>query len=121
MMMLLNLWKYRVLIGAGLLSLLVAAMYARISYLDEQLTHTEAARMAAVEVAKKNAKAAEALSKERDEVVAVLNSARAADTEREEKIRDILKEVHNAAASTSPASDRLDAAHRGVRSLVNGD
>jgi len=114
-------WKFKTLIGAGLLILIILGLYARADHLSGKLAATERDRKAAIEVATKNAAAAKAIAKERDETVALLNAVRAEDAKRNQLVTDILKEVNNAPAATCPASDRLNAAHRGLRALVGSD
>lgn len=114
-------WKYKKLVGLALVFVVVGLMAARMNYLHDKLAVTERERNQAVEVANKNAETAAAIAKERDDTVALLNAARAEDAKRSQLVEDILKEVSNAPAATCPASDRLNAAHRGLRSLVQPD
>jgi hypothetical protein len=72
----------------------------------------------AVDLANKNAAAAEAIKAERDQTQALLDTVRAKDAARQDEINTITKEVARAKPAECPAGDGLAAAHNGLRKLT---
>lgn len=120
-----TLWKFRTLIAVGLAVALIAVLSLRIGSLknDVETARSELNRMTgerdkAIAVANANAAAVEEARQERDQTVALLESQRVKDAQRQATIEKVYKEIHNAPKSDCPAGPRLTAADRGLRELV---
>jgi hypothetical protein len=118
-------WAYRNAIAGAVLIAVIGGMCLWVGSLKNDLSAETIAKNSAIEdrdkavdVANANAAALEQAKAERDQTVAILDAARASESKRQSTVKTIISKVQNAKPATTPAGDRLIAAHDGLRELV---